>query len=324
MFKWIKKGRPQLVVPKILDDLFLHVTLWPSMPHFDQFANDNRIAGIRLNSAMMSCPELDHELEKIKSSLFGVPLWYDIKGRQLRITEVNFNPHFLDIVINHPISVPTPIPVLFKAGADGAELIRLEDGGRRLIFNGGPEYLVKAGESLHVRHPQLRILGEMFTDEEKLKIEKVRAAGFTRYYLSYVSNQRYIDEFRELVGPDAEVKLKIEDKKGLEYVATEFKRSDKTSLIAARGDLYVEIDRPHEIMAALKLIIAKDPGACVGSRIMLSVVAEPVPSCSDFLELAWLYDIGYREMMLCDELCLKRDLLTAAVNAFDCFRSAYK
>ncbi|MFA5392065.1 MAG: hypothetical protein WC331_11675, partial [Candidatus Omnitrophota bacterium] len=186
MFKWIKKGRPQLVVPKILDDLFLHVTLWPSMPHFDQFANDNRIAGIRLNSAMMSCPELDHELEKIKSSLFGVPLWYDIKGRQLRITEVNFNPHFLDIVINHPISVPTPIPVLFKAGADGAELIRLEDGGRRLIFNGGPEYLVKAGESLHVRHPQLRILGEMFTDEEKLKIEKVRAAGFTRYYLSYV------------------------------------------------------------------------------------------------------------------------------------------
>jgi hypothetical protein len=57
---------------------------------------------------------------------------------------------------------------------------------------------------------------------------------------------------------------------------------------------------------------------------MLSVVDEPVPSCSDFLELAWLYDIGYREMMLCDELCLKKDLLTAAVNAFDGFRTAYK
>lgn len=169
----------------------------------------------------------------------------------------------------------------------------------------------------------MRIMGEMFTDEEKEKINKVRRAGFYRYYLSYVSDQRYVDEFKELVGPDAEIKLKIEDKKGLEFVAREFVKSDKVSLIAARGDLYVEIDRPHEIMAALKLIIAKDPRACVGSRIMLSIVDEPVPACADFLELAWLYDSGYREMMLCDEICLKEDLLTPAVNAFDSFRLAY-
>ncbi|MFA6526699.1 MAG: hypothetical protein WCT26_04810 [Candidatus Buchananbacteria bacterium] len=324
MFRLFKR-KPSIPPPiATLDELKLHVTLWPSFPHFTQFANDKRIAGIRLNSAMMSNPELDHELDEIKSNPPSVPLWYDIKGRQLRITEVNFNPNYLDIVLNHPISVPLPVPVLFKAGSDGAELIRLEDGGRRLIFNGGPHFMVKPGESLHIRHPKLQILGAMFTDEEKEKVAKVRRAGFSKYYLSYVSDQRYVDEFRELIGPDAEVKLKIEDKKGLEFVAREFVKDSRTSLIAARGDLYVEIDRPHEIMAALKLIVAKDPYACVGSRIMLSVVDEPVPSCSDFLELAWLYDIGYREMMLCDELCLKKDLLTAAVNAFDGFRTAYK
>jgi hypothetical protein len=48
-----------------------------------------------------------------------------------------------------------------------------------------------------------------------------------------------------------------------------------------------------------------------------------VPSCSDFLELAWLYDIGYRDMMFCDDICLKKELLPVAINAIDCFRDAY-
>ena len=106
-----------------------------------------------------------------------------------------------------------------------------------------------------------------------------------------------------------------------------------------------------------KLIISKDPEACVGSRILLSVVndirnrkvvdavkeirsidltaSDPdksieatllslinrdIPSCADFCELAWLYDIGYRNMMLCDELCLREDLLDVAIGAFDAFR----
>lgn len=76
-------------------------------------------------------------------------------------------------------------------------------------------------------------------------------------------------------------------------------------------------------MAALKLIVEKDSEACVGSRLLLSVITEPVPSCADFLELAWLYDIGYRKMMLCDEICLKEGLLATAINAFESFREAY-
>jgi len=57
---------------------------------------------------------------------------------------------------------------------------------------------------------------------------------------------------------------------------------------------------------------------------MLSVIHEPVPSCADFLEMAWLYDIGYRSMMLCDELCLKEDLLATAINACQSFREHYQ
>jgi len=93
--------------------------------------------------------------------------------------------------------------------------------------------------------------------------------------------------------------------------------------MAARGDLYVEIDRPHQMMDALKLIAHKDPGAYVGSRILLSLINKPVPECADFLDLAWLYDTGYRKMMLCDDLCLKDEWLSTAVNVLESFRDSY-
>lgn len=331
--------------------LNLIVTLWPSFPHFANFAKDKRINGIRLNSAMISNPELDSELKTIQS-VKTVPLYFDIKGRQLRVQEVHPNPDYLDITLNHPIFVETPTIVLFKAAADRALLERIEEGGRRLIFRGGPRYLVKEGESLHIRHPSLQTFGPQFTKVELEKIAKVKKAGMKRFFLSYVENQRDVDQFLELVGKDSDVWLKIENKKGLEYVATKFKKKDNLTLVAARGDLYVEIDRPHQILSALKLIIKKDPEACVGSRILLSIVHEPilenfnavirtrptaidydkllasvqvpgVPSCADWHELAYLYDIGYRNMMLCDELCLKEPLLATAVNAFESFRQEY-
>ncbi len=333
----------------------LMVTLWPSFPHFERFANDRRLSGIRLNSAMMSNPELEYELEIIDRLNPSVPLYYDIKGRQLRVTKVHLNPGYLDLELNHPISVNTPAVVLFKAGADDALLERVEEDGKRLIFRGGPEYMVIAGESLHIRDKSLKVGGPQFTDVELSKIDKVKKAGFKRYCLSYVENQQDVDEFLDLVGREAEVYLKIENKKGLEYVKNGFQKQPNLSLIVARGDLYVETDMPHEILPAMRLMIAKDPDAMVGSRILLSVVDAPtrelkevlkelhesqldhshaaqilfsllrttVPSCVDFSELAWLYDIGYRKMLLCDELCLKEELLATAVNAFDVFRREY-
>jgi hypothetical protein len=306
-----------------MPSLKLHVTLWPSMPHFARFASDERLAGIRLNSAMISSPELEKELGVLTSLGTSVPLYFDVKGRQLRIEEVHFNPNFLDITLNHPISVQTPTPVIFKAGADGAILQEVREDGKRLIFSGGPFYEVRIGESIHIRHSSLRVHGPLFTDQEKAKIEMVRAFGFTRYYLSYVESARDVDEFAELVGSDAELMLKIESPQGLVYVAREFKKREVLTLVAARGDLYVEIDRPHEILQALKLIVGRDAQAVVGSRLLLSVVQSPVPSCADFCELAWLHDIGYRHMLLCDELCLKGELLDTAVNAYEAFRRSY-
>ena len=297
------------------------VTLWPTFPHFRRFADDKRLSGIRLNSAMIKIDELNDELEQAKATKGSVPLYFDIKGRQLRVTEVNNYSDHLELTLNHPISVQTPTPVLFKAGEDYSLLREVRDG-KHLVFEGGPQYLVYEGESLHIRHPSLEVHGQLFVNYEIEKIQKARNAGFDKFFLSYAQKQRDIDEFREYVG-DSMVIAKIEDKKGLNYVATEFRRQPNLNLMAARGDMYVEIDKPHEIMKAMKLIINKDPQAYVGSRLLLSLVDKPVPKCADLSDLAWLYDIGYRKMMLCDELCLKEPLLARAVNVFDAFRQNY-
>ena len=343
-----------------LKPLKLMVTLWPSFPHFQKFANDERLGGIRLNSAMISNPELEKELKAISGPAgLTIPLFFDAKGRQLRVTWVDSgNTNNLDLRLNHPIAVKTPIKVLFKAGADSAVLEKLEENGQRLVFRSGPAYMVYPGESLHILNPSLKIRGPLFTDEEKAKLEKVRVAGFTRYFLSYVEHSRDIDEFRELVGKDVVIMLKIENQRGLDFVANNFRKSDNLILVAARGDLYIELEWPHKIIRALEMIIEKDPEACVGSRILLSAIsdlrnrkvieaikmirsgafkeADPsrtvettllslinrdIPSCADFCELAWLYALGYRNMMLCDELCLREDLLDIAIGAFDAFRN---
>lgn len=346
-------------------DIELLVTLWPSFPHFDRFEADPRLAGIRLNSAMIGVPDLDQELKLLQEIRPTVPLYFDIKGKQLRITDAGWfgkgaSCH-LELTLNHPVAVSgKKLPlVLFKAGSDSAELRDVVDDGKRLIFyGGGPRYSVIPGESLCIRDPNLRVLGPTFTDAELEKIRIVKTFGFTRWFLSYVEEQRQVDEFLELVGKDTEVWLKIENLRGLRFVSEEFVKRPNLTLVAARGDLYVEVDRPHDILKAQRLIIEKDPEACAASRMLLSamgnanltvnnvrglakkdpdgkvdskeilaLVAEgerdPTPSCADFSELAWLSDIGYRRMMLCDELCLSEKLLARAVNAFCEFRGSY-
>lgn len=317
------------MTPERLD---LMATLWPTMPHFANFAADHRLSGIRLNRPMVSISDLAEDLTVLRKTPTTVPLYYDIKSRQLRVAEVHDFPTHYEVTLNHPISVSADpargIPVVLKSGADEAVIIDISDDGKRLTFapgvRYGPRSEIVPGDSMCIRNAGLSIQGPLFTDLELEKIEMVKAAGFTKYFLSYVESQEDVDRFLDLVGHDAMVMLKIESPKGMDYVVNNFEPKPNIRLMAARGDLYVELDRPHYILNALKEIIAKDPSACVGSRIFLSLGQHPkTPECADFSELAWLYDIGFRTMMLCDHVCLDYKTLSTAIGAFDCFRYDY-
>jgi pyruvate kinase len=299
-------------VPELL------VTMCPSFSHFNRFAHDKRVGGIRFNTAMITPDELDQELGVLKRAHSATPIYYDVKARQMRIIDIETHDGNLHLTLNHPIEVKTPCEVLFKAGADIALLNRVENDGHKLIFDGGPRYRLVPGESLHIRNKSFKMKDtKVITWLEEKKIQKAMAAGIKKYFLSYVEKQSDIDELQEIVGKDAEIWLKIESIPGMEFVNNQFKKRDNLVLVAARGDLFVEVDKPHHMIQALRQIIKKDPEACVGSRLLLSIVNDPVPSCADLMEIAWLYDIGYRRMMLCDEICLKENLLLTAVAVFD-------
>lgn len=270
--------------------------------------------------------------ERVVDVLFGilanatVPLWLDAKGRQLRVEESISHKDHLELVLNHEIQgLDLPHPIIFKAGEDWATVEKITDGGKRLHCqaDGYPKYRVKPGDSIHFRNPKMTISDSLFTVNEKEKIEKAVKLGHKNFYLSYVESSRDVAEFRELVGRDATIILKIESQKGLAFVHREFECNAKfpnTYLACARGDLYVEVQQPHHILAAQKLIVTKDPDAIVGSRMLLSLFNNTVPACSDVCELGLLKTLGYKNFLLCDDLCKKGPALHRAVDTFAALR----
>ena len=336
----------------------IHVTLWPSFPHFAKFAHDPRLSGIRLNSAMLSVAELDRELDILQDIDPTVPCYFDIKGRQLRVAEVLDNPSYLDVRLNHPVSgMSLPCVVLLKAGGD-AGLATVTEDGTRLTFVANPKFSVKVGESICIKDPGLVVGGPLFTHAEVEKIVRVKASGMIdKWYLSYVEEAHDVEAFRGLVGDDDEVLLKIESKRGLTFAREVWapEPSPRTRLVAACGDLFVEVDQPHQTLRAIETILKADPTAVMGSRMMLSVLRSPttylrqqvemavaddpalakvlpllheaclpaVPDLADFAQLAWLYDHRARHVLLCDELCLSGPHLDVAVGAVSAWAADY-
>ncbi len=87
--------------------------------------------------------------------------------------------------------------------------------------------------------------------------------------------------------------------------------------MAGRGDLFVEVLRPHRIVGALREVIAADPQAVVASRVLDSLAHHPVPASADIGDVAFLLSLGYRTFLLGDALCLRRDTLLEALNLLE-------
>jgi hypothetical protein len=187
--------------------LNLHITSVPADPHFAEFCYDPNVAGIRMNGLLFKSCNLDEELAKIPR-FPSVPLWFDAKGRQLRVEEAIYYKDHLELVMNHGIKgLSLPHPIIFKAGEDWAMVEKITDENKRLILrsDGYPKYRVKPGDSVHFRDTGFEIDGPLFTDDEKAKIERAVKAGAQNWYLSYVENRYDVEDFRELIGSQAKL-----------------------------------------------------------------------------------------------------------------------
>ncbi len=284
------------------------VTAPPYAPFLAEVARHPVVCGLRLNTVMPLREGPREALERLQG--LGQPLWVDLKGRQLRVVGAAIPP-YTEVFLSHHIRVETPVDAFFSDGDECARVAAVD--GNRLILEDGPRRLIGPGESVNIVHPTLEIEGTL-TETDCAYLAAMRELGLTRVMLSYVEAPADVAEVRERL-PGAEIILKIESQRGLAF-ARKYKAA-QGRLMAARGDLYVEVVRPHRIVSALRTVIAADPTAIVASRIFDSLGRYAVPECADIGDVAFLLALGFRTFMLGDIICLKRDSVLEALNLLE-------
>jgi hypothetical protein len=284
------------------------VTVPPYASFLDEVANHPLVSGFRLNTVMPLKEGPREGLELL--SKYGQPLWVDLKGRQLRVVGAAVPP-FTEIRISHRIDVCTPVDAYFSDGNERARIVAVD--GDRLILEDGPRRLIGPGESINIVHPSLRIEGTL-TETDRAYLAAMGEKGLSRVMLSYVETVEDVDEVKRLL-PRAEMILKIETQRGLAFAEKYGPRYGH--LMAARGDLYVEVLQPHRLITAVRTVIESDENAIAGSRLFDSLAWQPIPVSSDVTDAAYLLEIGYRAFMLGDQVCMKRDSVIGALNLLE-------
>lgn len=290
------------------------VTVPPYASFLKDVARHPLVCGLRLNTVMPLKESPVQVLERL--SALGQPLWVDLKGRQLRVVGAAIPP-YTEVRVSHRLRVPTPVDAFLSDGDEQARIAAVD--GDRLILEDGPRRLIGPGESVNIIHPALEIEGTL-TELDCTYLAAMREVGLKRVMLSYVERPSDAEEVRSLL-PGADVLLKIESQRGLAFVREH--GSGQGRLLAARGDLYVEVLQPHRVVGALRDIIKADPHAVVASRIFDSLARYPVPESADIGDVAFLLGLGYRTFMLGDQVCLRRDSVLEALNLLEAVASEF-
>jgi hypothetical protein len=281
------------------------VTIPPYAPFIDDVARHPIVRGLRLNTVMPLRESPRQVLERLRT--FGHPLWVDLKGRQLRVVGAAIPP-YTEVKLSHRIKVQTPVDAYFSDGNERVRVAAVD--GDRLILADGPRRLIGPGESVNIPDPSLEIEGTL-TGTDCAYLSAMKELGMKHVMLSYVEKPEDVQEVHEAL-PHAEVMLKIETQRGLDFAHQHGAKYGQ--LVAARGDLYVEVSRPHKITGALKTIIKADPHAVVASRILDSMAYQPVPLSADIGDVAFLLEIGYQTFLLGDVVCFKRETVLETLN----------
>lgn len=288
------------------------VTIPPYAPFIREVARHPVVSGLRLNTVMPvdSSEGLDDMVKRLSDEVKAAgnkELWIDLKCRQLRVKGY-WAPPFTEVRLSHKISVTTPVKAYFSDGKEVATVVRVDSD--RLIMLEGPKRVIGPGESVNIIDPSLSIDGYL-TDTDKKYVEGGVKAGVHTYMLSFVEKQEDILDLYKLDLKAVPV-AKIESTRGLEYVAKQW--DGKSRLMAARGDLYVELRLPHHVIDAVEVIVGKDKDAIVASRIFNSLSHCLEPSCADIGDVDNLMRMGYKTFMLGDDICQERKSVISGLN----------
>ncbi len=281
------------------------VTVPPYATFIDEVAAHPLVQGLRLNTVMPVQGDLRPVLRRLAAC--GKPIWVDLKARQLRVVGAAIPP-FTEVRVSHRVHFTAPATAFFSDGREMARVVAAE--GDRLILEDGPRRLIGPGESVNLVACDLTVEGTL-TDNDRAYLEAMGELGMRQIMLSFTERPEDVAEVRRYL-PGAEVVCKIESQRGLEFTRRHGSRHGR--LMAARGDLYVEVVRPHRVLGALRQVLQADPQAIVASRLFGSLARCEVPEAADLGDAAHLLLLGYRTFMLGDEVCLRGHTVLSALN----------
>lgn len=289
----------------------LIATLNPRTSIRNEIAAHPLVDELRFNSITDPQGKSGEEMLEILLGLAqGKKLWVDLKTRQLRIIRWA-DPTYAYVQLSHSIHVKLPCPILFKDCV--STIIDIIDG-YKLVLEDPPDGPVGEGEPVNILDPTLEIEG-FLTERDKAYLAAAVNLGVHSYMLSFVEKDEDIAVVRDL-DPLAEIVAKIESMKGLDFVRNGYPQAGGglLSLMAARDDLFINIRRKFEILAAERLIVEADPQAIAASRILTSLEDKETVSLGDIHDLFILYQLGYRNFMLSDRLCKSKAAFSKAMG----------
>ena len=271
-------------------------------------SNHPYVDAVRFNTgARSSAPPLE-TLEQLLELSRGKKFWLDLKGRQLRISKWAV-PTYGDIILNHKVSVDLPAQLVFR---DGVQTTIVAIDGRKLFVDPPPPDAVGDGQAVNIRGDNLIIDGYL-TQSDRAYINAARKLGINNIMLSFVEELSDVTSILNIL-PEAKIVLKIESEKGVDFVRKLDTLPENYNLMAARDDLFVNLDDRKTVYDATKQFISKDQRSIAASRILTSLVDQSMPSIGDLADLKILYDQGYRRFMLNDSLCFNSDAFERAMD----------
>ena len=282
------------------------------------------VDGLRFNTITPRAASVQATVDQLLDTAGDKPLWLDLKTRQLRITRFAYLPESC-VTISHRIRVNLPCTVYFRDCE--SQLEQIVDGSRLLLTR--PERVVGEGEPINILDPSLQVEG-FLTAQDCEYIEAFARRGQHRYMLSFVHEAADCAALWAL-DPQAEIIAKIEDRRGLDFAAGEYRTMPRRPrLMLAADDLYAHMgaNKPH-IFHALRALIAADPLAVAASRILTSLYDAHddrlrEPALGDLAYLWLLEALGYRALMLSDEICRLRAVFEQVMRVYSQYLDAWK
>jgi pyruvate kinase len=293
--------------------LELIVTQGPYSSFLGEVAGIDVVSGVRLNTIMpIKEGRTEEKLAELKTTVQPKPLWVDLKARQLRVVEFANTP-YTAVTVSHKIRVKLPNTVYFDNGTITGKLVDID--GNKLILEDYVGRLIGPGESVNIIDDGLEYLEpSVLTKRDREYVEVCRKLDIPHFMLSFVEQPEDIDYLQGLY-PGCQVMAKIESKRGLTNLESIVQVAE--SVMAARGDLYTEIDYPHQIADVMKRIrrVGGDQSVAA-SRMLGSLLKHPMPSCPDVMDVQYLKEMGYRRFLIGDDICFKREMLMQAIRIF--------